>query len=129
MVQVKIYGLEEKLVPIKQDLSDIIHSCIVDIFKIPKQKKFQRFFPLKEKNYIFPLDRSNNYLIIEIIMFKGRSIETKKTLISTLYKRITEELVISLQDIEIIMLESSKENWGIRGFSGDELTLNYKTNI
>jgi len=30
MAQVKIYGLKEQLNPIKAQLSDVIHSCVVD---------------------------------------------------------------------------------------------------
>ncbi len=62
-------------------------------------------------------------------MFEGRSIKIKKDLIKSLYKAIGEKLFISSKDIEIVILESPKYNWGIKGLSGDELSLNYKTDI
>jgi len=34
-------------------------------------------------------------------------------------------LEIAIADIEIIMFELPKHNWGIRGIPGDELALNY----
>ena len=129
MVQVFIYGLEESLNQIKQDLSEILHMCIVQAFQIPKEKKFHRFFPLKKENFFFPSGRSKYYTIIEIMMFEGRSVETKKNLIKILFKKIEENLAISPNDIEIVMLESPKYNWGIRGQSGDDLNLNYKTDL
>lgn len=129
MVQVFIYGLEKELNPIKKELSEIIHMCIVDIFQIPRDKRFHRFFPLKKENFFFPSNRSEHYTIIEIMMFEGRSVETKKNLIKILFKKIEEELAISPNDIEIVMLESPKYNWGIRGQSGDDLKLDYKTDL
>ncbi|BAZ33916.1 hypothetical protein NIES4074_64300 (plasmid) [Cylindrospermum sp. NIES-4074] len=31
MVQTKIYGLRERLDPIKSELSDVIHSCVFEL--------------------------------------------------------------------------------------------------
>lgn len=102
---------------------------MVDILKLPIDKKFHRFLMMEKHGFFFPPSRSDDYIIIEIVMFHGRSIETKKKLINSLFKSIQEELGISTQDIEIIIIESPKHNWGIRGLPGDELSLNYKTNI
>ena len=125
----KIYGLEEKLSSIKQSLSEVIHSCNMEVFKLPKEKKFHRFFPLKRDNFFFPSNRSENYMIIEIIMFEGRAVKTKKELIKMLFYKIEKELKISSNDIEIVLIEIPQHNWGIRGIPGDELKLNYKTDI
>ena len=129
MVQVKIYGLERILNPIKEKLSEVIHSCIVEEFNLPIEKKFHRFFPLKSQDFIFPSKRTKNYTIIEILMFEGRSINTKKKLIKELFEKIQREFEFNENDIEIVFIESPKYNWGIRGRSGDELKLNYKTEI
>jgi len=59
-------------------------------------------------------------------MFEGRTKETKKELIRTIFHRFQEELSITPQDVEITIHESPKENWGIRGKPGDELALTYK---
>ncbi|MBD2597814.1 tautomerase family protein [Nostoc spongiaeforme FACHB-130] len=129
MVQVKVYGLADQLNPIKSDLSHIIHTSLVEILKIAHEKKFQRFFPLDAENFYYPQDRSYNYLVIEIVMFEGRSVETKKELIRKLIKDIYETFGISVNDIEITIFETPKSNWGIRGTTGDELNLNYKIEV
>jgi hypothetical protein len=81
MAQIKIYGLREQLDPIKARLSDVIHSCIVEALQYPPEKRAQRFFPLDAEDFYYPADRSPRYTIVEISMFEGRSIATKKTLI------------------------------------------------
>jgi len=129
MGQVKIFGIKEKIAPIQQNLSAVIHSCLIDAFKIPPNKKFQRFILLDRNEFYFPEDRTENYIIIEISIFEGRSDATKKELIHLLFTRVSYELKISTQDIEITIFETPKSNWGIRGMPGDELSLNYKVEV
>ncbi|MXY42592.1 MAG: tautomerase family protein [Dehalococcoidia bacterium] len=129
MAQVKVFGLRSELQDIRQELSETIHSCVVDALGFPSEKRFHRFFPLDREDFLFPPDRSDRYTIIEISMFEGRSQESKGTLIRMLYERIGRNLGISAQDIEITIVESPMQNWGIRGMVGDELNLSYRVDV
>ncbi|MBD2777968.1 tautomerase family protein [Iningainema tapete] len=129
MSQVKIYGIKEHLDPIKQKLSDVIHSCVVDALQYPLDKRAHRFFPLHASDFFYPSGRTDGYTIIEISMFEGRSVDAKKQLIRLLFERVQQELDISPQDLEITILETPKHNWGFRGLPGDEHTLNYKVDV
>lgn len=128
MPQVKIYGLPE-LEAKREALSDAIHFALMKAIGTPEEKKFQRFIILEPGNFIFPGDRTNNYTIIEISMFEGRAVETKKNLIRFLYQTIVEATNITPQDLEITIIETPKSNWGIRGIPGDELQLNYQVDV
>ncbi|MEM6452034.1 MAG: tautomerase family protein [Cyanobacteria bacterium P01_D01_bin.105] len=125
MVQVKITGCADSLNPIKKELSEVIHSSLKDAIGTPKNKRFQRFFPMALEDFYYPSDRSDRYTIIEIVMFEGRSVAAKKKLIALLFERIYEQFGIEAADVEIAMIELPKHNWGIRGVPGDELVLNY----
>lgn len=125
MVQVKITGLAGSLNPIKAELSDVIHGCLQDAIGTPENKRFQRFFPMEADNFYYPADRSEQYTIIEIVMFEGRSVPAKKKLIHLIFERVHQQLGIVEDDVEIVMYEQPKHNWGIRGIPGDELVLNY----
>jgi len=129
MGQVKVYGLAKELNLCKNKMSDVIHSCIVDGLKFPVDKKFQRFFPMNQDDFIFPTGRTERYTIIELSIFEGRSVEAKKEFLRLIYQRFQEQLGISENDIEITIFETPKCNWGIRGLPGDELQLNYKVNV
>ncbi|MEH2456656.1 tautomerase family protein [Nostoc sp.] len=126
MVQIKVYALADKLNPVKTELSNIIHASVIEVLQVTPEKRFHRFFPLDKSDFYYPTDRSDNYLIIEISMFDGRSVEIKKQLIRLLIKNINEKLNVPVYDIEITIFETPKSNWGIRGLPGDELILNYK---
>jgi len=129
MAQVKIYGVDTQLQPIKQNLSDIIHSCVVDALAFPRDKRAHRFFPLAQEDFFWPDGRTEQYIIIEITMIEGRTVEAKKKLIRLLFDRISEGVGISQIDIEICILESAAHNWGFRGMHGDEVQLNYKIEV
>jgi len=129
LAQVKIYGLKTSLNKIKNELSNIIHQCIVESLSFPKDKKYHRFISLNEDEMIFPDDKSKQYTIIEIMMMEGRETETKKDLIKSLFKNITKELNIENDDLEICIIESPASNWGFRGMTGDEIKLNYKVKV
>src|SRR5262252_4061625 len=123
MAQIKIYGIDTHLNPIKRALSDVIHSCVVDALQFPLDKRAHRFFPLAEEDFFYPAGRTDRYTIIEISMFEGRTTETKKRLMRLLFERIDTELGIASQDVEITITETPKHNWGFRGQTGDEIRL------
>lgn len=129
MAKIKVYGLADKLNSVKIELSNIIHASAIEVLQLPPEKRFHRFFPLDKTDFYYPSDRSENYLIIEISMFEGRSVETKKQFIRLLIKNLNEKLNIPVYDIEITIFETPKSNWGIRGLPGDELILNYKVEV
>ncbi len=38
MVQVKIYGLRDRLVPKIQSMSEVIHACLMETIAVPSEK-------------------------------------------------------------------------------------------
>ena len=129
MAQIKVYGIDTHLNPIKEQLSDVIHNCIVEALVFPEDKRFHRFFPMKKEDVFYPSSRSRAYTIIEIIMIEGRTVETKKKLIRLLFERIRKEVGIQAVDIEIVIQEASAYQFGFRGMTGDEMLLDYKVEI
>jgi phenylpyruvate tautomerase PptA (4-oxalocrotonate tautomerase family) len=129
MAQVKIYGLREHLKPVQSRLSDAIHSCVVEALRFPVNKRAQRFFHMETDDFYYPDSASARYTIIEISMFEGRSVETKKQLIRLLFERICERADRLPNEVEVTISETPKHNWGFRGLPGDEVGLNYKVDV
>jgi hypothetical protein len=59
-------------------------------------------------------------------MFEGRTNQTKRTCLRRLMADVPAATGIPVNDLEIVILESPKANWGIRGRIGDELQLSYR---
>ena len=129
MSQIKIYGLGCRLAPIRDQLSNVIHSCVMDALGMPKDKRAHRFIALAKEDFMMPGGRTEAYTIIEISMIEGRTSATKKKLIRLLFDRIQEQIGISHMDLEICIYEIPACNWGFRGMHGDEIELNYKINV
>lgn len=129
MAQIKIFGLQSSLEPIRKTLSDAIHRAVIEALSYPPEKRFHRFIGLSKDEFFYPPDRSDRYLILEISLFEGRSVQAKKALIHALYRHISEATGIAPQDVEITLFETPRHNWGIRGMPGDELSLNYKVGV
>jgi phenylpyruvate tautomerase PptA (4-oxalocrotonate tautomerase family) len=129
VAQIKIYGLRSNLKENRSEISASIHDAVMTALEYPPEKKFHRFISLDLSEFIYPDDRSDKYIIIEISMFEGRSVEAKKSLIKGIYSNIGKRVLISPQDIEITIFETPKENWGIRGMPADELVMEYKVEV
>lgn len=121
-----VYGIKEKLNPIKAQLSDVIHQCMQSVLGLPEDKRAHRFIPLEKEDFYYPGGRSDAYTVIEINMMAGRKVDTQKQLIKTLFQEIEGQLDIAPVDIEITIQEQAPYQWGFRGMTGDEVQdLNY----
>ncbi len=126
---IRIYGIREKLDPIKAELSDVINECMVEALSYPENKRAHRFFPMDAKDYYYPEGRTDAYLVIEVNMMAGRSDQAKKKLIHLLFERIEKKLGVAPNDVEIMVMESPACNFGFRGMTGDEANLDYKIDV
>lgn len=126
---IRIYGLRPELDGKKAALSDVINRCMVDALGFPDNKRAHRFFPMEKEDFFYPEGRSDAYTVIEISMIEGRSVKAKKKLIHLLFERTKSELGIVPLDVEITIHESPACNWGFRGVTGDDASLNYKIKV
>jgi phenylpyruvate tautomerase PptA (4-oxalocrotonate tautomerase family) len=124
-----VYGIADKLDPIKERLSAAIHACMVEVLGLPEDKRAQRFIPLGREDFFYPGGRSDAYTVIEINMIAGRKEDTKKRLILRLFAVLEAELGLSPVDVEITIQEQPAHCWGFRGMTGDEARLNYEIKV
>ena len=129
MAQVVIYGRRQSLDQRRSALSEAIHAAIMSALDYPPEKRFQRFIPLDEDDFIYPPDRGADYTIIEISMFEGRTDAAKRALIVELFTRVEAQAGISPHSLEITITETPRVNWGIRGQNAADLTLNYRVEV
>lgn len=125
MAQVKVWGRRAHLAIHREALSGAIQRALVDALALPPDKQFQRFIPLDDEDFIHPPDRGEDYTIIEIAMFEGRSEEVRRSLIAALFTAIHSDVGTDPYRVEITITETPRVNWGIRGQNAADLTLNY----
>ncbi len=129
MAQIKVFARRQTIERHRAALSQAIHQAVMQALAYPAEKRFHRFIGLDPDDFLHPGDRSENYLVVEISMFEGRSAEAKKALIRGIFANVTEATGIAAQDVEITIFETPRGNWGIRGVPGDELALGYTVSV
>ncbi len=99
----------------KKILLDCIHEGMMETLGIEDWDRFQRIIEIDKENFEIPSGKTENFTIIEITMFQGRSKEQKRALIEIITKKLGERLEIIPTDVFIIINEPPNENWGLGG--------------
>lgn len=115
MPAVKIEIRKGKSDEYKKAILNGVHDALVKSIKIPDYDRFQRLYELDELNFEAPPTKTDNVTIIEITMFKGRSIESKRNLYKEIIDNLYKNPGIDGNDITIVLLEPPLENWGVKG--------------
>jgi phenylpyruvate tautomerase PptA (4-oxalocrotonate tautomerase family) len=112
----------------ESDFIDTYHQTMIDVLKIPEHDR-QIVLDQKTGGFYQPTNSSGRYIIIEIKLFSGRTLETKKKLYKKLFA-LANSVEVSGANLNIIIQDIEKENWGIRGGQpASEIELGFKTNI
>lgn len=119
---ISVYGLTHTLAPRRALIAEIIFSCLEVNLGIPKQRHALRFELLDDENFYLPVNRSDNFLVIEINLMQGRSEQLKKRLIKGLFSALHSKAGIMPMDVEITIKEQPEHCWGFRGMTGNEAT-------
>lgn len=113
----------------KKEIMEAIHSSMREALKIPDNDRNIRFNEYHPDDFQVPPGKTENYTLVEITMFTGRSLQAKKEL----YQRIVinlDKLGILASDVFIVLFEVPLENWGIRGgIPASEVNLGFKVGV
>lgn len=112
---VKVEMLKGKSPEYKKTLLDCIHGGLVDSIGIEDWDRFQRIIEYNRNDFEFPSFKSDDFMIIELTIFPGRTKEQKEKAIEIITGNLKSRLSIDPADVFIIMTEPLLENWGIGG--------------
>lgn len=130
MPLVKIEILKGKNSEYKKALLNGVHQALVDSFKIPDYDRMQRLYELEKENFEISSNKTENFILIELTIFKGRSFEAKKLLYKAIVDNLEKALGIKRTDVLIVINEPSLENWGVAGGKpASEVELGFKIEV
>jgi len=114
----------------RQGILDSVHEALVFAFQIPLDDRNQILNEHDEAHFERSGGKSRQFLIIEIVAFKGRSRDAKKKLYRRIVANLGSRLAISPQDILITINEPELVNWGIAGGQcADEVDLGFRIDV
>jgi phenylpyruvate tautomerase PptA (4-oxalocrotonate tautomerase family) len=98
----------------KQALLDAAHAALVEALRVPDHDRMQRIVEHAREDFELPPGSSDDFVLVEVTMFAGRSPKAKRRLYQALVGNLGE-LGIAPADVFVVLHEPPMENWGIRG--------------
>jgi len=92
-----------------------IHEGLMESFGIADWDRFQRIVEISPEDFEVPEGKTENFMIIELTVFPGRTKEQKRNAIEKITGKLHDMLGIAPTDIFIIINEPPLENWGMAG--------------
>jgi 4-oxalocrotonate tautomerase family enzyme len=109
-------------------LIDALYQAQLVALKVPEDDKQIRYVEYSPAHFPVPPSKSENYTLVEIQIFPGRSLEAKRLLYREISRRFGE-LGIQPNDITVILHEPSLDNWGVGGKPASEINLGFKLDV
>lgn len=108
---------------------EAVQAAMVAAIKISELDRTLRLQTFEASDFNLGAGASENYTLVEISLFSGRSHEAKRTLYKEIVTRLGK-LGIAPADVKVILHEVPCENWGLRGGqSGADIALGFKVNV
>jgi phenylpyruvate tautomerase PptA (4-oxalocrotonate tautomerase family) len=98
----------------KQELLDAAHAALMEALGIPDQDRMQRIVEHAHEDFELPPASSDNFVLVEVTMFAGRSRQAKRRLYQALVRNFGT-LGVAPADVFVVLHEPPLDNWGIRG--------------
>ena len=111
-------------------IADGIHEAIVGV-GFPQTDRFQKILRLSQDQFLcddrhpnLTEPRTEKFVLIEIIISFGRSVEFKNDLLTRIIQNLENKPGISPHDVMVLFIETARENWafasGIQYYVGTE---------
>lgn len=115
MPLVKIEIVKGKSQEYKKNLLDAVHTGLINSIQIQDNDRFQRLYELDDELFERGYGKTNQFTMIEITMFQGRSKDQKARIFEEITKELSKRLNIKATDVFIVINDPMDENWGFAG--------------
>jgi phenylpyruvate tautomerase PptA (4-oxalocrotonate tautomerase family) len=93
-------------------LLESVYEAQIEAFGVPATDRQIRYFELRPEHFLTPPGRSENFTLVTIQLFPGRTVEAKRKLFKSIVERFAK-IGISPLDVFIGLQESARENWSL----------------
>ena len=109
-------------------ISSCVHQAMVTDLGVPERDHFQiitehdRDRLLFNRSYL-DIDRSDNWVLIHVTLSAGRSTQSKQAFYSGLCGRLADAVGLRREDLAVVLVENSREDWSFGHGEANYLTL------
>ena len=110
-------------------LIEAVYQAQREALKVPEGDRQIRYIEYKPEHFAVPPGKTENYTLVKITLFPGRSLDAKGKLYQSIVRRFGEIGIVP-SDIFIVLNEPPLDNWGIRGgVPASEVDIGFKLNV
>lgn len=110
------------------DLIDAVYRAQRSALLVPEDDRNIRYVEHRPEHFAVPSTASDKFVLVEITLFPGRSVEAK----TRLHRAITANLGdvgIAPDDVFVVLNEPTLENWAVGGVPGSELQISFSVDV
>jgi hypothetical protein len=108
---------------------EAIHGAIVETLHTPEDDKVLRLVEHPAERFAIQGSAGERYTDIEITMFTGRTLATKRALYQAIVRNL-EPFGVPAKDVKIILVEVSADSVGMRGgIAACDLEIGYEIKV
>jgi len=98
-----------------------IHGALV-ASGVPPADRFQRVLELDPGDFVYDprypdlvIDRSRDFVLIEILWSVGRSVKVKRKVVEDIVRAIAQDPGVDAEHVMVVFKETAWENWAFGG--------------
>ena len=124
-IEVRKHWSEEQA----QQIIEAVYLAQREALKVPEDDRQIRYTEYRLEHFHVPPGKTENYTVVEISIFAGRSLEAKRNLYQAIVRNLGV-VGIAPSDILIVLHEIPLDNWGLRGgVPASEVNLGFKVDV
>jgi phenylpyruvate tautomerase PptA (4-oxalocrotonate tautomerase family) len=113
----------------KDQMISALHASMVECLKIPEHDKLIRLLEYEPEDFVVPPGCSEKYVLVEISLFSGRSLDAKRALYESVVSKFAG-IGVPKKEIFIVLHDVPRDNWGIRGgIPASEIDVGFKIEV
>lgn len=131
MALARIEVLEGRTSAEKKELVEAVRAALSEALKAPTDDPTVRLAEYPHEQFLLPYPRrhSDLYTLVEVTMFAGRSMNTKRRLYAAIVQKLAT-FGVSGNDVLIVLHEPAMENWAVNGgIPASEVDPGFKVDI
>jgi phenylpyruvate tautomerase PptA (4-oxalocrotonate tautomerase family) len=131
MALARIDILEGRTPEGKRALVEAVRAALSEALKAPPEDPAVRLaeYPREQFSLPYPDRSSERYTLVEVTMFAGRSMDTKRRLYEAIVQRLVA-LGVPAGDVLIVLHEPPMRNWAVNGgIPASEVDVGFKVDI
>jgi phenylpyruvate tautomerase PptA (4-oxalocrotonate tautomerase family) len=131
MALARIEILEGRSPEEKRAMVDAVRRALSEALRAPEEDPTIRLteYPHGQFSLPYPDSHSERYTLVEVTMFKGRSLDTKRRLYGAIVGALAS-CGVPANDVLIVLHEPPMENWAVDGgVPASEVELGFEVDI